>query len=218
MNPRLILAVALLAPLFFAAVLAQPSGGGTGWHNGDWQSGIPGLLNWYVAPDNYARVYDQFQVPDGGWTIVAVFSDNALVEFPSVTEASWEIRRGMVPGSGGEVVASGLAAVNPIPDPSVTAPKYPASEVAKHFRIQVNNLSVQLPAGHYWLSVAPVGSGKTYASPTLGSNAVGVDQNGLGLALFDRPNGPRFAIAESVGCAGEMGIARHFSQGVIVAK
>jgi hypothetical protein len=90
--------------------------------------------------------------------------------------------------------------------------------VGKHFRIQVNNLHVQLPAGHYWISVTPVGQGQIIAHATLGRSAVGIDETGLGMTLIDRPDGPRFAIAEAVGRPGQMGIAKHFAQGVIVAK
>jgi hypothetical protein len=197
---------------------AQESGGVLGWYNGAWQSGIPSFLNRYTGPDSFARVYDQFRVPDGGWTVVSVFSDNALYDFPIVVYASWEIRRGMNPGKGGEVVASGVTAATQTPDPYVAAAKYPASEAAKHFRIQVNNLNVQLPAGHYWLSVTPVGKGISFASATLGANATGLDENGPGMALIDSSDGPRFAIAESTGRAGQLGIAPHYSQGVVIAK
>jgi hypothetical protein len=209
---------ALFALSLVLAVSAQESGGVIGWFNGNWRSGIPGAWNWYVAPDNFARVYDQFRVPEGGWTVVSVFSDNVLLEFPSVIYASWEIRRGMAPGNGGEVVAAGVTPATQDPDPSVTTPKYPAGEVKKHFRIQVDNLHVQLSAGRCWLSVTPVGKGDAYASATLGANAIGIDQNGLAMALVDSPNSARFAIAGSAAGAGQLGIAQHFAQGVIVAK
>ena len=218
MSRRYTIPFVLLALAFLVAAFAQQAAEVIGWYNGDWQSGIPGLSNSYNAPGDFARIYDQFQVPDGGWTIIAVYSDNALYDFPPVTSASWEIRRGMAPGQGGETIASGVAQATQMPDPAVTTPKYPATEASNHFRVLVSGLQVQLPPGRYWLSVAPVGTGKAYASPTLGLNAVGVDQNGPGIALFDRPSGPRFAIAEAVARAGQMGITRHFSQGVIVAK
>jgi hypothetical protein len=108
------------------------------------------------------------------------------------------------------VVASGIAPAVVTSDPSVTTARYPATEVTKHFRIQVGSLRVQLPAGRHWISVTPVGTGKAYAGATNGANCVGIDEKGLGIALFDRPDGPRFAIAESVG--------RHFAQGVIILK
>jgi hypothetical protein len=53
---------------------------------------------------------------------------------------------------------------------------------------------------------------------TLRGNAVGVDGNGPGMALFDAPDGPRFAIAEAAGRPGQGTVARHFSQGVIIAR
>jgi hypothetical protein len=66
----------------------QSAGGVVGWYNGDWQSGIPGLANWYVSKDESARVYDDFVVPEGGWTVVGVFS-NSRMNISEVTGASW---------------------------------------------------------------------------------------------------------------------------------
>src|SRR5258708_21827992 len=80
-----------------------------GWYNGDWQSGIPGLLNWYASKHEYARVYDDFVVPDGGWTVVGAFSNNVMYNFPDVTEASWAIRGKMASGKGGKLIASGVS-------------------------------------------------------------------------------------------------------------
>jgi hypothetical protein len=218
MSLRSTLPAAPLAFAFLAAAFSQQPGSVVGWFNGEWQSGVPGLSNWYAAPDDFARVYDPFEVPDRGWTVIAVFSNGALRNFPRVMNASWEIRRGMVPGNGGEVVASGVSRATQLADPAVTSPKYPASEASEHFRIEVNGLHIQLPPGRYWLSVTPIGRGDAYASATLRANAVTSVQEGIGAALFDRPGGPRFVLAEAAGSEGQKGIARHFSQGVIVAQ
>ena len=103
-----LLAFSLLLPLRAQQV---------GWYNGEWRSGIPGPGNWYANANSYIRVYDEFQVPEGGWTVVGAFSDNRLPASRSIVNASWEIRRGMAPGNGGEIVASGVTPVilNPIP-------------------------------------------------------------------------------------------------------
>src|SRR5271165_5888177 len=132
---------------------AQEPGAAIGWYNGDWQSGIPSHPNWYLAPDNFARVYDQFQVPAGGWTVVSVFSNNYISDAATVTTVSWEIRRGMAPGNAGELVASGMSPALQSLDPAVTAPRYPAEVVKTRFRIQATFLRVQLVAGSYWISV-----------------------------------------------------------------
>jgi hypothetical protein len=200
------------------ALPAQNTGSVVGWYNGDWQSGIPGAPNWYLNADEFARIYDQFQVPSGGWTIVSVFSNNYISDAANVASVSWEIRRGMTPGNGGELVASGLSPAIQSPDPSVSTPRYPEPVAKTRFRIQANFLHVQLPAGSYWLSVTPAGVKTSTASPTLGSNAVGLDANGPRLAVVDRTAGPRYAIAEALGRTGQVGRARQYSQGVIVAK
>jgi hypothetical protein len=208
------LACALLVLMVAAA---QSPGAVVGWYNGEWRSGLPGQENWYVNASNFKRVYDQFEVPAGGWTIAGVFSDNGFADSRVIVYASWEIRRDMSPGNGGQIVESGLSAVTQSPDPSVTAPRYPAAELPRHFRIVVENLRVPLPAGHYWLSVTPVGADRFHASATLGANGIGLDRNGPGIALVDYSEGPHFAIAESAGHAGQEGIARHFAQGVLIA-
>jgi len=218
MNCKRNLAFAIPALSLLLVLSAQQAGTEVGWYNGEWRSGVPGLPNWYATADRFARVYDQFQVPDGGWTVAAVFSDNGSPDPQTIVNASWEIRRGMAPGDGGEIVASGVAPAVQAPDPSVTAKRYPAAEVPRHFRITVENMRLFLPAGHYWLSVTPLGDEKLHVSATAGGNAVGLDGNGPGMALFDSPGGPRFAIAEATGRAGQVGVARHFSQGVIVAR
>src|SRR5690348_10935654 len=101
-------ALSVLAFCACATLLPAAAGSGhpvIGWYNGEWQSGIPGLSNWYFDPANCARVYDEFEVPEGGWIVVGVFSDNSLYDFPRVTHAFWEIRRAIGPGHGGTVVA-----------------------------------------------------------------------------------------------------------------
>jgi hypothetical protein len=211
-------AFVLLAFSLLFALPAQQVGAVVGWYNGEWRSGIPGPPNWYANANSFIRVYDEFQVPDSGWTVVGAFSDNGFPEPRTIVNAFWEIRRGMAPGNGGEIVASGVTPVVQGPDPSVTPGRYPAAEIPKHFRIEVDNLHVQLPPGHYWLSVTPVSEDKFHVSATLGANAVGLDRTGIGMALVDRPDGPRFAILESTGRSGQSGRAQHCAQGVIIAK
>jgi hypothetical protein len=199
--------IAMLAGLPKAA----PS---NGWYNGDWQSGVPGLANWYLTPDEFSRVYDDFVVPQGGWTVTAVYS-NQRMDFSGVTVASWEIRSGVAPGRGGTLIASGTqdATQTAIPgngpferDPMIG------------YRVQVDGLHVQLPEGRYWLSVAPVGMGKSYLSATLGKNAFGVPPGNNGGAFYTSPGfNILFREAEEIGKGGQLGIGKDFSQGVIIA-
>ena len=218
MKWKITASLVLLSLSLLLALSAQQAGAVVGWYNGEWRSGIPGPANWYANANSFIRVYDEFQVPDGGWMVGGVFSDNGSPEPRTIVNASWEIRRGMAPGNGGEIVASGVTPVVQGPDPSVTPKKYPAAEIPRHFRIQVDNLHVPLPAGHYWLSVTPVSEDKFHVSATLGANAVGLDRTGLGMALVDRPEGPRFAILGSTVRSGQLGMAQHCAQGVIIVK
>ena len=216
----------MLSPHRFAlllCVIAFPSGApaqaqpaaAIGWYNGDWQSGIPGQPNWYFSASQFSRVYDDFVVPEGGWTIVAVFSDNRM-NFTGLTKASWEIRKNMAPGKEGKKVASGVSRATQIPLPG-QAPNA-GNDWSGGYRIQVDNIRVRLAPGRYWLNVAPaVGKGLSYANATVGKNAVGDPPGNNGNALVLKPAlGVFFADAEQISPAGKYGKARDFSQGVIV--
>ena len=115
-----------------------------GWYNGD--CSIGGWSNWYVSGQQFLRTYDDFIVPDRGWTIAGLFSNNTMSP-SSVTQAAWEIRSGVSAGNGGAVVASGVgtATLTQVP---------PGANSGSVFRVEVNGLSVQLPPGRYWLNVA----------------------------------------------------------------
>ena len=85
------------------------SGPSVGWYDGERQIGIPGYANWYASSSNNARVFDDFVVPDGGWMVAAVFSNNSFYNAPPVREARWEIRTAVSEREpGGSLVASGI--------------------------------------------------------------------------------------------------------------
>jgi hypothetical protein len=198
-----------LAASISAQEHSQPA---AAWYNGDWQQGIPGLLNWYASKHEFARVYDDFVVPDGGWTITSVFSNNNFYNFGPVTQASWEIRRNMSAGKGGKPVASGLAAATEKLIAPGTLP-----DGGRHVRIQVDGLNIMLAPGRYWLSVAPVGRGHAYICATRGVHASGNPPGNNGWALADvQPGMHRFRETLESG-AGQVGIGIDFSQGVILA-
>jgi hypothetical protein len=217
-HARALSAALLGLVLMFAAAAQQPVNGVVGWYNGAWQSGLPGVFNWYKSPKKFCRAYDVFEVPAGGWTVIGVFSDNALFGSNKVNRASWEIRRDMTPGNGGTLVASGISPAMLKPDPSVSPSVYPAREVKKHFRIEIDGLRVSLPEGHYWLSVAPVVSGSTYLDATLGANAIGVPGGEPATALYSGAGLAEYAPADATGRGGQFGVARHFSQGVLITQ
>src|SRR5437867_7983188 len=77
-----------------------PGGSGPLWYNGDF-NGVNGLANEDNTSERraeYDRVYDDFNVTGGGWTVTSVFSDN--LENTNVTGATWEIRQGISEGNG----------------------------------------------------------------------------------------------------------------------
>jgi uncharacterized protein (TIGR03437 family) len=181
-----------------------------GWYNGDWITGIPGLANWYQSDQNFARGYDDFVVPQGGWTVVGAFSYNDMTA-DGVTEASWEIRSGVSEGNPGTVVASGRSLATLTLAATLTDGTF-------RYRVQVDGLRVQLPAGTYWLSVTPVtGRVQSYLSKTLGANAVGNPAGNDGHAFFYSPVIPNsfFVGAQSTGQAGT---GDDFSMGVLISS
>ena len=198
-----------------------------GWYNGDWQTGIPGLPNWFESNTYYSRVYDDFVVPEGGWTVVGAFCNNAVFEFPRVKRAVWDIRRDMSRGKGGKVVASGRAKATSTP--VVSRRENPDGSLC---RIEVKGLRVQLPPGRYWISVSPEGTGQSFLAATKGANAAGEPPGNNGRTLvnalirvpiFGMPNAAarstgntHFEEAEAVAEYGKVGLGKDFSQGVIV--
>src|SRR5205814_9755995 len=87
------------------------------WYNGDF-NGVNGLANednTSLGSGEYARVYDDFNVTGGGWTVTSVFSDN--LENTNVTGATWEIRQGISEGNGGTLIASGMT-MTPVVTPT----------------------------------------------------------------------------------------------------
>ncbi len=186
-----------------------------GWYNGDWRSGRPGQTNWYSSRSDYARVYEDFVVPAGGWTVVGVFSINRM-DFQGITKAAWEIRKDMSPGKGGKKVASGVSAATQTQVPGLGP--FPADALIG-YRIQVDGLKLQLPPGRYWLSVAPVGKNAAwYVCGTQGTNAVGEPAGANGSSLVDRGDTrERFFSPMLQGNPGQYGRAADFSLGVIIS-
>ena len=96
------------------APITRPTGGIL-WYNGDW-NGVNGLANeenTAIGEGEFASVYDDFNVPSGGWTLTSVFSDN--LSFTHITGATWEIRQGISEGNGGTLIASGMT-MTPVAD------------------------------------------------------------------------------------------------------
>jgi hypothetical protein len=177
-----------------------------GWYNGDRQIGIPGVQNWYISPTQLARTYDDFVVPDGGWIVAGVFSNNTMYSAPPVTQAAWEIRSSLASGSAGTLVASGISAATVSFNPTLSV-----------YRIEVDGLQVTLAPGYYYLNVAPVGPGATqsYVAATLGANAVGNPPGNDGGAIYcSSADGMSFA---PISTTGTPGTSADYSQGVLIS-
>ena len=150
------------------APIKQPTGDIL-WYNGDFND-----VNWLANEDNtslgegeFASVYDDFNVPSGGWTLTSVFSDN--FDNTNVTGATWEIRQGISEGNGGTLIASGMTMA-----PVVTLIECVGFEFCEYM-IEVIGLNVSLAEGHYWLNVTPIGdlTGRSFDATTSGANCVG---------------------------------------------
>lgn len=155
------------ALLIFLASLSTCLAGPILWYNGDF-NGVDALANERNTIVTQAATYDNFIVPAGQWTIGAVFSNNLSNITPDA--ADWEIRSGVSAGNGGTLVASGTTGAN-----FSWTPTGRSGFGYTEYTLRVWGLNVSLPAGTYWLTVVPVGSGsgRSYVSMTSGANAVG---------------------------------------------
>ncbi len=204
--------VFVLTLLAHAVLLAQGSPAvETGWYNGDCQMGIGGPAN-YVSDRQFVRVYDNFAVPDGGWTVTGAFSDNSM-SFTNVSEAVWEIRGGISAGNGGLIVASGRS-----PAKQTLLLTWPDGQ--NLYRVQVDGLRVRLAAGAYWLSVTPVVDSafhtQSFLCATRGANAVG-SPRGNDAQAFLYASGPPGILFQPAQSSGQLGTSGDFSQGVLIS-
>lgn len=148
------------------------------WYNGDFD-GVNGLSNEINTSVAHSNVYDDFLVDGFGWDIDTVWSNN-LMDFGEVTQALWEIRRGIAPGNGGTLIASGTNYATQV---ATGRSGFGFTEYA----IEVTGLNISLLPGTYWLTVAPVGfgSGRSFVSSTSGANAIGTPAGNNENAFID---------------------------------
>jgi len=163
------------------------------WYNGDFDvvSGVTNELNTAVTD---GRVYDDFDVTGGTWTINRIWSNN-LMSFTRVTQADWSIRSGVSVGNGGTIIASGTSAA------TQTATGRSGLGFTE-YTIEVDGLSIALAPGTYWLQVTPIGfgSGRAFNSTTSGANAVGTPPGNDGNAFLTSSFfGWNFASSTAVG-------------------
>jgi len=190
----------------------QPTKAVVGWYNGDWQSGIPGQPNWYLSSAHCSRVYEDFVVPAGGWTVVGVFSNNRM-DFLGVSKAAWEIRRDMAP----EKEAKRL---HPVSTALARRKIGRLRAVPRGLGGWVSHPGGRPPpaagAGPILAERGSCRKWAWFANATLGKNAVGEPPGNNGEALSSRRNCElAFGDAEIFSLAGEVGRARDFSLGVL---
>jgi hypothetical protein len=163
MKKSLLVLCALISMLICAGSL--PAAATTLWYNGDADL-RSGLIN-VNTPSYQAAVYDDFNVPSGGWTINTVWSNNEMGF--TASQAYWEIRSGVSAGNGGTLVASGT-------NPATQTATGRIVQGSIEYTIQVTGLNVNLGQGTYWLTVVPidsVGGAVSYITTTSGANASG---------------------------------------------
>jgi hypothetical protein len=191
---RLVASTLVLAGM---AGVVTPSRADTLWYNGDFDG-----VNSYINQNNaqFDQVlYNQFNVPAGGWVIGGVFSNDIFINGPPAsTTATWEIRSGMN-STGGTLVASGDAAATLTP--TGFAPfGFPEQTVL------VSGLNVSLAPGTYWLAVYPddTNGGNAGIDTTSGANAIGTPA-GTGDVFFTT-NQANFGDLGSFGFDGSAGV------------
>jgi len=180
------------------------------WYNGDY-IGVGGAVSGGGAADEitsnqgYYRAYDDFSTGGLTWDVTRVWCNTAM-RVTGVTQASWEIRSGMAPGSGGTLVASGTGT-------ATQTPTGRSINLQPEYTISVGGLDLHLAPGTYWLDVAPLvgsdpGTGgylDSYASYTAGINAINLPPGNIANGLLDWTSS--YAPFMSVGFGISMGVA-----------
>lgn len=203
------LRTSLFGPIAALLCVVPLSAGTVGWYNGNFDS-VNGLSNEINTSITHARVYEDFIVPTGGWTVVGLFSNN-LMNFTGVTQAQWEIRSGVSAGNGGSLIGGGTA--------SATQTATGRSGFGyTEYTVEVGGLSIFLSPGTYWMNVAPVGfgSGLSYNSTTSGASAVGLPAGNNSNSFFYSTSS---GFPSNFGSAAtQVGGSGDFSNGVMIGS
>ncbi len=170
--------------LFGTGILASaqcPSG--CLFYGGDFDPNNPnanGLANendLIVGGNPYgAATYQNFVVGGQGWNVTGLFTNNLSYLTPS--SSYWEIRSGVSEGNGGILVASGTASGSNFSQTPTGRGGFGYPE----YTDLVSGLSVNLPAGVYWLAAVPecpTCEARSFNSNTFGLNSVGTQVSNL---------------------------------------
>jgi len=152
------------------------------WYGGDAGSGGNALSG---AAYNNTRliggfgdsVLDDFIVPEGGWHVTGLFSNNVAnypIQVAPFSQAIWSVRTGASAGNFGQILVSGMSPVTVSPTGRFS--------FGAEYTVTVSGLSIDLGPGVYCMEVSPVAAEQIYYVQTSdGFNAVG--PAGLGFVL-----------------------------------
>ena len=160
------------------------------FYNGQ-MNGVDGLASERNTLVSDARVYDNFTVGGGTWTVTSLFGDY-LATTPWST-AYWEVRSGVSTGNGGTLLFSGTNAASRV------ATGRSAFGITEYRATLTGFTPFTLGAGEYWMAIAPIGNGsdRAYLSTTSGLNGVNetidhrhyFDSQYFGHGFTSNPNG-----------------------------
>ena len=168
-------------------MLTLPAFGATLWYNGDWNTNTT-FQNCQSCRFGDGWIYEDFDVPTGGWTLTGVFSNNFFEPGASPAFVFWEIRSGVSAGSGGMVIGNGTV-------PPSVAPTGRLLFGNIEEQVLAGGLALSLSPGRYWLAVVP-GATPSGTDPsvsgTIGANCVGSPCATDGNAFFYSAANPSF--------------------------
>ncbi len=153
MNAKIRIYWAVVFSLMLITGISFKADASTLWYNGD-PDGTNATQNYIIGTNGY-WVFDDFTVPDGGWTIDTAWGNYKVNSYNAIiTQAKWEIRSGVSSGNDGTLVASGTNSATE----TVRVPSPDTRPSNRQSTVQVALPDVTLDPGTYWLSIAPVTS------------------------------------------------------------
>jgi hypothetical protein len=174
---KIIAPLSLFIVLFIGTVANAQCPSGCLFYGGDFDPNNPnsnGLANetdLIVGGNPYGAATYQNFVNSQTWNVTGLFTNNLSTLTPS--SGYWEVRSGMSEGNGGTLIASGTGSGGNFSQTPTGRSGFGYTEYAD----LVTGLSVNLPAGMYWLAMVPTCptcNGRSFNSNSLeGLNAVG---------------------------------------------
>jgi hypothetical protein len=152
------------------------------WFNGrfDNRDGLASERNTLVSD---ARTYEDFSLPSGYNQVTGLLGQFYLTSDLVGRPVYWEIRQGVVPGTGGTLIASGTQS-----GATYTFLGSGFGLLIYEIRMKLDTPVNLAPNTVYWMTMAPVGnfSGRAFVCTTNGAGAIGAPTGGNN-AIFDAP-------------------------------